>query len=78
MGNVSWETARFLRLRKTEGDFSKETEDKGEFLDRRSGLKEYWKRRLARTREHRQPIVLIHESMVMLEDLQELRMSDDD
>ena len=43
MGNVSWETARFLRLRKTEGDFSKETEDKGEFLDRRSGLKEYWK-----------------------------------
>ena len=72
MENVSRETARFLRLRKTEGNFSKETEDKGEFLDRRSGLKEYWKRRLARTREHRQHIVLIHECMVMLEVLQEL------
>ena len=68
----TWAGDLFLRLRKTEGNFSKETEDKGEFLDWRSGLKEYWKRRLARTREHRQHIVLIHESMVMLEDLQEL------
>lgn len=39
-------------------------------MDRRSGLKEYRKRRLARTREHRQRIVLIHECRVMLEGVQ--------